>query len=124
MYAECDFEKNKTFEDIIGKSVKGKRQEQCQHNYLAYLVDIAEVQVLPVCLVFESMNEGWISGTETCLSQQLILLGVLTLEMEAEVDNGENHTSIASQMDTPSNVVSWGICVKEHLRTFYLLVGD
>lgn len=70
------------------------------------------------------MNEGWISGTETCLSQQLILLGVLALEMEAEVDNGGNHTGIASQMDTPGNVVSWGIRIKEHLRTFYLLVGD
>lgn len=70
------------------------------------------------------MNEGWICGTETRLRQQLILLGVLALEMEAEVDNSGNHTGIARQVNTPGDVVPRCICVKEYLRACYLLAGD
>lgn len=78
-----------------------------QHIYIAHLVNVAEVQVLPVRLILECMNEGWICGTKTFLCQQLILSGVLALEMEAEVDNGESHTGIACEVNTPGNVIPW-----------------
>lgn len=83
-----------------------------------YLVNITEVQVFSVGLILECMNEGWISGSEPCFSQYLVLLSVLALEMEAEIYDSQNHTDITSQVNAPGNVVPGSIFVKEYLGTF------
>ena len=68
------------------------------------------------------MNQVRISSSESRLSQELILLGVLALEVEPEVDDSGDHAGVAGEVDTPGDVVPRGISVKEYLRAWVLLV--
>jgi hypothetical protein len=87
-----------------------------QANYQRYLINISEVHVLLICLILESVDQVRISSTESRLSQEPILLGVLALEIEPEVDDSGDHAGVAGEVDTPGNVVPRGISVKEYLR--------
>jgi hypothetical protein len=93
-----------------------------QTNYQKYLINISEVHVLLICLILESVDQVRISSTKSRLSQELILLGVLALEIEPEVDDSGDHAGVAGEVDTPGNVVPRGISVKEYLRAWVSLV--
>lgn len=91
-------------------------------KYTRCSINVAEVQIFPVCLVFKGMDQVWISRGEPGLGQNLVLFSILAFQMEAKVYNRGNHTSVACQVNTPCNMVSWSIPVKENLRTWSMLV--
>lgn len=61
------------------------------------------------------MDKIWIRGIEPSRSQHLVLLLVLANEIKPQENNGHCHARVAGEVDTPSNMVSGLIRVKEDL---------
>lgn len=59
------------------------------------LEHIAEIDILAISLILESVNEIWISGIQSLLSNHLILLFILSDKIEAQENHGSCHTSVA-----------------------------
>lgn len=54
-----------------------------QHQCLSPLEDVAEIDILAIGLILESVNKIWVTGIQSLFSKHLILFLILSNEMEA-----------------------------------------